>query len=56
MTLISFLDLARRGGRGGALLMVTETDFGLSFLLLLFIGEVLGINLDEIFYLRVLVF
>jgi len=56
MTLISFLDLARRGERGGALLMVTGTDFRLSFLLLPFIGEVLRVNLDEIFDLRVLVF
>jgi len=34
MALTSFLDLAGRGERGGALLMVIGTDFGISFLLL----------------------
>jgi len=32
MTFISFLDLAGRGGRGGALLIVTGNDLGASFL------------------------
>jgi len=32
MMLISFLDLAGRGGRGGALLIVTGVDLGVSFL------------------------
>jgi len=32
MTFISFLDFAGRGGRGGALLMVTGIGLGTSFL------------------------
>ena len=32
ITLISFLDFARSGGRGGALLIVTGVDLGMSFL------------------------
>jgi len=53
--LISFFDLAGRGGSGGALLMVTGVDFGVSFLLLpLGAGtRILGVNFDEIFVLRV---
>jgi len=53
--LISFFDLAGRGGSGGALLMVTGVDFGVSFLLLL-LGAgagILGVNFDEILALRV---
>ena len=56
MTLISFLDLASKGGRGGALLMVTGTDFGTSFLLLPLVGGILGVNFEEIFALSVLDF
>jgi len=55
MELISFLDLAGKGGRGGALLMVTGVDLGISFLLLLFGAGILGVNLDDILALRVLV-
>jgi len=56
--LISFLDLAGRGGSGGALLMVTGEDFGTSFLLLLPLGAsvgILGVNFDAILALRVFV-
>ena len=54
--LISFLDLASRGGRDGALLIVTRTDFTISFLLLPLVGIVLGVNFEDIFDLSVLVF
>ena len=56
MTLISFLDLASRGGRGRALLIVTGTDFAISFLLLPLVGIVLRVNFEDIFNLSVLVF
>ena len=56
MMLISFLDLAGRGGRGGALLIVTGTDFGNSFLLLPLVWIDLGVNFEDIFDLSVLVF
>jgi len=56
MTLISFLDLAGRGGRGGALLIVTEVDFRISFLLAPLVGEVLWVNFKEILFLSGLVF
>jgi len=39
MMLISFLDLAGRGGRGSALLIVTGVDLGVSFLELPLEGE-----------------
>ena len=55
MVLISFLDLAGKGGRGGALLIVTRDDLGASFLLLPFDVGILGVNLDEILALSVLV-
>jgi len=53
--LISFFDLAGKGGRGGALLMVTGVDFGISFLLLLLEAGagIFGVNFDEILALRV---
>ena len=54
--LISFLDLASRGGRGGALLIETGIDFGISFLLLLLVGGVRGVNFEEILALSMLVF
>ena len=56
MTLISFLVLAGSGGRGGALLIVTELGLGISFLVLLFDEGILGVNFTEILDLRVLVF
>jgi len=56
MSLISFLDLAGRGGRGGALLIVTGVDFRISFLLAPLVGEILGVNLEEILFLSMLVF
>jgi len=56
ITLISFLVLAGSGGRGGALLMVTGVDSGISFLVLPLDGGVLGVNFAEILDLRVLVF
>ncbi len=56
MTLISFLVLAGSGGRGGALLMVTGLNLGISFLLLLFDEGILGVNFAEILAPRVLVF
>ena len=55
MVLISFLDLAGKGERGGALLIVAGVGLERSFLLLLFNVRVLGVNLDEILALRVLV-
>ena len=55
-TLISFLDFAGRGGRGGALLIVTGTDFGISFLLFPLVVEVRGVNFKEILALSELVF
>ena len=56
MTLISFLDLASRGGRGSALLIETVIDFGISFLLLLLVGGIQGVNFEEILALSMLVF
>ena len=56
MTFTSFFDFAGRGGGGGALLTVTGTDLGGSFLELPFGGGTRGVNFDEIFALRVLVF
>ena len=55
MMLISFLVLARRGGGGRTLLIVTGTDFTISFLLPLCCGIVLRVNFDETLPLRVLV-
>ena len=55
MVLISVLDLAGKGGRGGAVLIVAGVGLGRSFLLLPFNVRVLGVNLDEILALRVLV-
>ena len=54
MVLISFLVLAGRGGRGGTLLIVTGTNFGIPFLLLLCCGIDFGVNFDETLTLRVL--
>jgi len=53
MTLISFLVLAGRGGRGSTLLIVTGVDLGMSFLLLPLTGGVLGVKFAEILALRV---
>ena len=55
MVLISFLDLAGKGERGGALLIVAGVGLEIFFLLLLFDVRVLGVNLDKILALRVLV-
>jgi len=56
MVLIPFFGLVNKGGRGGgALLMVTGLDFGISLLPLLLAGGILGVNFDEIFDLSVLV-
>ena len=54
IVLTLFLDFARSGrrGAGGAFLIDTGTSFAISFLLLL--GMTLGVNLDDIFALRVL--
>jgi len=56
MMLISFLDLARRGGRGGALLIETGVDLGVSFLELPLGGGVCGVNFEAILDLRLFVF
>ena len=56
ITFISSLDFAGRGGEGGALLIVTGTDLGESFLELPFVEGMRGVNFKEIFALRVLVF
>ena len=53
--LTSLFDLAGRGGRGGAFSIEVGTGLGISFLLLFLMGAVLGVNLAEIFALRVLV-
>ena len=56
MVLIPFFGLVDRGGRdGGALLMVTGLDFGISLLLLLLAGGILRVNFDKIFDLSDLV-
>ena len=52
ITLISFLDLARRGGRDRALLIVTGVDLGVFFLEIPWGGGERGVNLDEILDLR----
>ena len=52
IVLISFLDLAGRGRRGGALLMVMGVDLGKSFLELPLGGGECGVNLEEILDLR----
>jgi len=56
ITLISFLVLAGRGVRGGALLMVIGVDLGVSFLVLPLDRGVLGVKFAEILDLRVFVF
>ena len=56
MMLTSFLVLARRGGGGRILLIVTRTGFAMSFLLPLLGGIVLGVNFEVILALRVLDF
>jgi len=56
MTLISFLGLAGKGERGGALLIVTRVDFGMSFVGRPLVGGIRGVNLDEIFPLSMLDF
>ena len=55
ITFISFLDLAGRGGGGRALLIMTGVDLGASFLELLLVGGLRGVNFDEILVLSVLV-
>ena len=52
--LISFLVLAGRGGEGRTLLIVTGTNFAMSFLLLLCCGIVLRVNFGETLALKVL--
>ena len=54
MTFISFLDLAGRGGGGRALLIVTGVDLEASFFELPLVGEVHGVNFNDIFALSVL--
>ena len=53
IALISFLVLARRGGRGGTLLMVTGVDLGIFFLELLLGRGIRGVNFEDILVLRV---
>ena len=56
IVLISVLDLAGSGeGGGGAFSIETETSLAISFLLLFLLGITLGVNLEDIFTLRVLV-
>ena len=54
-TLIS-LDSAGKEGRSSTLLIVTGTDFGISFLLFLLVIGVLRVNFEEILVLSELVF
>jgi len=53
--LTSLLDLARSGGREGAFSIETGAGLAISSLLLLLLGIALRVNLEEIFFLRVLV-
>ena len=53
MMFTSFFDLARRGGGGGIFSMVTGMCLVVSLLLLLVLGAILGVNLNDIFALRV---
>ena len=55
ITFISFLDLAGRGGGGGALLIMTGVGLGASFLELPLVGGMRSVNFDEILFLSVLV-
>ena len=52
LTLLLDFTRSRRGGAGGAFLINMGTGFAISFLLLL--GVTLGVNLNDIFILRVL--
>ena len=49
------LDLARSGRRGDAFSIETGTGLAISFLLLVLLSMALEVNLEEIFFLRVLV-
>ena len=49
------LDLSGSGGRGGTFSIEIGTGLAISFLLLFLLGVALGVNLEEIFALRVLV-
>ena len=53
MTLISFFDLAGRGGEGRAFSMVIGIGFAISLLFLLGFSAILGVNLEDIFALKV---
>jgi len=53
MELTSFLDLARSRDRGGAFLIEIGTSLVTSLLFLFVLGATLGVNLKEIFVLRV---
>ena len=53
MTLTFIFNLAGRGGGGGVFLMVTGICFAISLLFLTRFGATLGVNLEEIFTLRV---
>ena len=52
ITFISFLDLARSGGRGGALLIVMGVSLEMSFFELPLEGGVHGVNFEAILALR----
>ena len=54
MTFTSFFDLARKGKGGGTFSIVTRTCLVIFLLLLLVLGAILGVNLDNIFTLRVM--
>jgi len=53
MVLASFLDLAGSGGGGGAFSIEIGTGLVTSLLFLFMLGTTLGVNLEEIFDLRV---
>ena len=53
--LTSLLDLVRSGRRGDAFSIETGTGLAISFLLLVLLSMALEVNLEEIFFLRVLV-
>ena len=53
MELTSFLDLAESKGGGGAFLIEIGTSLVISLLFLFMLSTTLGVNLEEIFVLRV---
>ena len=55
MTLTSLFDFTGRKGGRGTFSIMTRTSLGVSLLILLVEGEILEVNLDDIFALSVVV-